>query len=1225
TSGNPSFTDLLAQVRKTSLAAYAHQDIPFEYLVEKLNPQRTTTHHPLFQVMLALLNTEQPHFDLPDLRVQPTTAETSTSRFDLFINFAELTDAHGAPAGLGAVAEFATDLYDRSTIRTLTDRWTRLLRAVVEDPARPIGSVDILAKRERDQLRDWGTDPRPEITDSTLPALFEAQVLATPDATALDTGEADWTYAELNARANQIAHWLIDQSIEAEQLVGLALPRGAEQIAAVLGIVKAGAVYLPIDPDYPADRIAYMLEDAAPALFLTEPQADWDSRPTGNPATAPTPANTAYTFYTSGSTGRPKGSVIAHSGVAGLLTTMVERCTVGPHSRVLQLASPSFDPSLVEIFMALISGATLVMPPSGRLAGEELATVLAERQITHAFITASRLASLPADSHRTLSGLTTLGMIGEPTPPVLVSRWAPGRRMVNAYGPTECTVYSTVSRPFTDDRAPIGQPVAHARLHVLDDNLQPVPPGVVGELYVAGHGVGRNYLKRPALTAERFVADPFGQPGRRMYRTGDLVRWNRDGELEYLGRSDDQVKIRGFRIEPGEIQAALTRQADVAQAVVVARENEPGDIRLTAYVVPEKGSAPLPVAQLRHKLRELLPDYMVPASVLEIDAIPLSPNGKIDRAALPLPRIVAEAIGRPARTPREEILCSLFAEVLGLPAVGIDDNFFDLGGHSLLATRLISRIRTVLGVEAPLRAFFEASTVAEFAERLADESGALRPALTPAVRPETLPLSFAQERLWFLHKLEGPSPTYNMALALRLSGDLDRSALEEAVNDVIARHEALRTVFREVDGRPCQLVLTPDQARLPLVGVPADEDGLHRLLNEAARHGFDLSTDIPLHGFLFELGEQSSVLMLVIHHIAGDGWSMAPLARDLVAAYTARRTEGAPEWPALPVQYADYALWQRELLGDDTDPDSTFTRQYDYWHAQLAGLPEEVTFPADRPRPPVASNSGDVVDFSFDAELHRGLTALARSAGATVFMVLQASMAALMTRLGAGNDIPIGSGIAGRTDESLDDLVGFFVNTLVIRTDTSGDPTFTDLLAQVRQTSLAAYAHQDVPFQYLVEKLNPQRSAAHHPLFQVMLALQNNARGDFELPGLTVRFEPAATDTARFDLFANVAEFHDPDGTPAGISASFEFATDLFDRVTVVGLADRWVGLLREVVADPGRRVGELEVLSGVERELLGEWVGDPRGGVVDVVLPELLEGWARLRPGAVALEAGGR
>ncbi|WP_335755828.1 condensation domain-containing protein [Streptomyces sp. S063] len=540
------------------------------------------------------------------------------------------------------------------------------------------------------------------------------------------------------------------------------------------------------------------------------------------------------------------------------------------------------------------------------------------------------------------------------------------------------------------------------------------------------------------------------------------------------------------------------------------------------------------ITTLRQTLQDQLPDYMVPSAIVTLDHIPLTPNGKTDRKALPAPDYTSTGSGRPPRTPQEEILSTLFAEVLGVPSVTVDDNFFALGGHSLLATQLSSRIRTTLGTETPLQTLFEAPTVAQLAPRLTQ--GVTRPALVAQPRPEALPLSFAQQRLWFLHKLEGPSATYNMPLAMRLTGDLNHQALHESINDVITRHEALRTVFEEADGQPLQRVLNPEHAHIELRIVPTNKDGLADRVDQAARHEFDLSAQVPLRAELFTVTPTESVLLLVIHHIAGDGWSVGRLARDLVTAYTARHTGTAPDWPQLPVQYADYTLWQRDLLGDDTDPDSPFTAQQNYWAEQLAGLPEQVTIPTDRPRPAIASYAGDSTTFHIDPDLHQTLSELARSTGTTMYMVLQASFAALMTRLGAGTDIPLGAPIAGRTDENLDQLIGFFVNTLVLRTNTANNPTFTDLLTQVRQTSLAAYAHQDIPFEHLVEKLNPHRSSSHHPLFQISLGLQNTQQPNFELPGLHVESGGVGTGTARFDLAIVVTEERGDDGEPSGMS-----------------------------------------------------------------------------------------
>ncbi|MEV5128905.1 condensation domain-containing protein, partial [Streptomyces decoyicus] len=629
---------------------------------------------------------------------------------------------------------------------------------------------------------------------------------------------------------------------------------------------------------------------------------------------------------------------------------------------------------------------------------------------------------------------------------------------------------------------------------------------------------------------------------------------------------------------PDQVITGAFRPSGLAGLTLV---NDPAGVR-------DMGSL---LMTLRGYVRDRLPEYMVPAAVVPLTEIPLTPNGKVDRRALPAPDFAALTTGRAPRTPQEEVLCDLFAEVLGLPRVGIEDNFFDLGGHSLLATRLISRIRATLDIELPIRALFDAPTVAQLAEQV-DGSGAARAQLSVQERPDVLPLSFAQQRLWFLHKLEGPSATYNMPLALRLTGRVDRDALEQALRDVVARHESLRTTFPETDGRPRQQVMDPSELPVTWEIRQTTEEELDGALREAAGHGFDLATELPLRGWLFEISPTECAILVLIHHVAGDGWSMGPLARDLVSAYTARREGREPGWQQLPVQYADYTLWQREVLGDEHDPDSLFARQVSYWTDQLAGLPDHLDLPADRPRPAIPSYEGELLEFDLGAELHQGIVKLAHERGATVFMVLQAAMAALFTRLGAGTDIPLGSPIAGRTDEALNDLVGIFVNTLVLRTDTSGDPTFRELVDRVREADLAAYAHQDVPFEHLVEVLNPERSTSHHPLFQVSFGLQNVTGSQFELPGLTVRPALAGTHTARFELLIALGERRDEDGTPQGIGAMVEFSTDLYDRATVELLITRWRHLLAQVVADPGCRIGSVDVLEAGEREvLLGEWI----------------------------------
>ena len=689
-----------------------------------------------------------------------------------------------------------------------------------------------------------------------------------------------------------------------------------------------------------------------------------------------------------------------------------------------------------------------------------------------------------------------------------------------------------------------------------------------------------------------------------MYRTGDLARWRGDGVLEFLGRADAQVKVRGFRIEPGEIEAALVGHGDVAQAAVIAREDGPGGKRLVGYVVAAGAAVP-DAAVLRAHLGQSLPEHMVPSAFVVLERLPLTPNGKLDRRALPAPEQPVGAVRRAARTPQEEILCALFAEVLGLERVGIDDNFFALGGHSLLATRLISRIRSTLDVELAIRSLFEAPTVEALVQRLGDAQAA-RPALRALARPAEIPLSYAQRRLWFLDRLEGSSATYTIPLALRVRGALDLSALEAAVGDLVGRHESLRTIFPDTLGVPRQQILDADAAR-PRVAVTAvDEASLAGALSAAAGAGFDLASEPPLRVHVFALGESEHVILLLLHHIAGDGWSLAPLLRDLGRFYEARCRGQAASVAALPVQYADYTLWQHAVLGSEDDGGSAISRQLSFWTSQLAGLPDQIDLPLDRARPAVSSHRGGSVGLRLSGPLHAGLLELARASGASLFMVLQAGLSALLTRLGAGEDIAIGSPIAGRTDSALDDLVGFFVNTLVLRTDTSGAPSFRELVGRVRAGNLAAYSHQELPFERLVEVLNPARSLSRHPLFQVMLVFAEQ-RGAWTGAFRTERgFEAVATASAKFDLSLSLAERRGSDGSPAGIEGALEYASDLFDRGSVEAIAGRLVRLLEGAVADPERAIGRLDILGADERHtILREWNATARA-VPGATLPEL-------------------
>ncbi|MET9611041.1 amino acid adenylation domain-containing protein, partial [Streptomyces sp. NPDC006512] len=1087
-SGDPTFRELLDRVREADLAAYAHQDVPFEQLVETLNPGRSLARHPLFQVMLSFQNNTEAALDLDGVRTTARPVGLKTSNFDLSVVLAERFTADGTPDGIEGGIEFATDLFDRESARALADRLVRLIADLVAAPDRALSTVDVLTAEERHQvLRTWNDTAR-EHPAGTLPQLFEAQAALTPDATALVFRDVRLSYAALNAWANRLARQLVADGVRPEQAVAVRLPRSAEHIVALLAVMKAGAVYVPVDPAYPAERVAYVLDDARPVAELTS-AADlyaldrdrlWPDHDLG-PDEAPGaghPDNAAYVIYTSGSTGRPKGVTVQHRSAVNLfhdhfgrLYADVVAAAGGRRLKVALAASFSFDAAIDPLLWMLAGHELHLMDdearqdPTALLAYARRVGGLDHIDTTPGHYQQLHELGLTADENiRPL--LVSLG--GEALGEALRAELAGTEGMVayNLYGPTETTVDALGQRVTDSDRVLVGRPLDNYRAYVLDTALRPVPPGVAGELYIAGAGLARGYLGRPGLTAERFVADPFGTPGTRMYRTGDRARWTRDGRVDCLGRADDQIKIRGFRIELGEIEAALEIRPDIARAAVLVREDRPGIRELVAYLVPaDAGTDPEP-GRLRRELGERLPDYMVPTAYVVLPRLPLTVNGKLDRKALPAPGPRTGPAGRGPRTAHEKALCEIYAEVLGLERVSIDDSFFDLGGHSLLAVRVTGRIRSRLGSEVAVRTLFEAPTVAALAARLG-EQGTGRAALTVRERPAEIPLSPAQRRLWFLDRFEGPSATYNMPLAVRLTGDLDAGALEGALGDVVARHESLRTVFPDTDGRPHQLVLAPGAARPVLARSPYDAEVLAA---EVAR-GFDLAADLPVRAHLFTVDATTHVLLVVVHHIAGDGWSMGPLARDLGEAYAARAAGAAPAWKPLPVQYADYTLWQREVLGDEDDPVSELSRQVDHWREALAGLPEELTLPVDRPRPARMSYRGDTVPFQVSAVTRTRLEELARATGTSLFMVVQAAVATLLHRMGAGSDIPLGSPIAGRTDEALDDLVGFFVNTLVLRTDVSGDPTFRELLERVRETDLAAYANQDVPFERLVEVL----------------------------------------------------------------------------------------------------------------------------------------------------------
>ena len=1023
------------------------------------------------------------------------------------------------------------------------------------------------------------------------------------------------TYRELDEASNRLAHLLIGQGVGPGQRVALLFSRSAEAIVAILAVLKTGAAYVPIDPAVPAARLEFILGDAAPVAALTTVgladrlagcdllviDAD-DPRIGTQPSTAlpvQSGEDIAYLIYTSGTTGVPKGVAITHHNVTQLMKSLDDSLELAGQVWS-QWHSLAFDVSVCEIWGALLHGGRLVVvPESVARSPEEFHALLVAEQVTvlsqtpSAFYTLQTVDALSPELGRQLK-LQTVVFAGEALEPRRLAAWLdnhPGLpRLINMYGTTETTVHASlrgITHSDVDSNvSPIGVPLAHLAFFVLDGWLRPVPAGVVGELYVAGSGAGYGYVGRAGLTASRFVACPFGGPGARMYRSGDLVCWGADGQLQYLGRADEQVKIRGYRIELGEVQAALTGLDGVAQAVVIVREDRPGDKRLVGYVT---GSAD--PATARAALAERLPPYMVPAAVVALEALPLTVNGKLDKRALPAPEYSDVDRYRAPANAVEEIVAGVYAQVLGVERVGVDESFFDLGGDSLLAMRVIAVINAGLDAGLSVRDLFEAPTVAQLVTRIGAGGDGLEP-LVAGERPAVVPLSFAQSRLWFLDQLEGPSPIYNMAVALQLSGRLDADALGAALADVVGRHESLRTLFAAPDGIPRQLIVSVEQADFGWQVVDAtgwSESYLSQAIDEAARYSFDLAAEIPLRARLFRVAEGEHVLVAVVHHIAADGLSVKPLVGDLGVAYASRCAGQAPDWAPLAVQYVDYTLWQRAQLGDLEDSHSRIATQLAYWENALAGLPERLQLPTDRPYPPVADYRGARVAVNWPVELQQQIARVAREHNATSFMVVQAALAALLSKLSASPDVAVGFPIAGRRDPALDELVGFFVNTLVLRVDLAGDPTAGELLEQVRQRSVAAFEHQDVPFEVLVERLNPTRSLSPPPLIQVLLAWQNNEPAKLGLGDLQVTPLPVDTRTARMDLTFSLAERWTEAGEPAGIGGEVEFRTDVFDADSIEVLIER---LQRVLVADD-RRSQSAVVVDGFAR--WGERAGSMR------------------------------
>ncbi|VEP15783.1 conserved hypothetical protein [Hyella patelloides LEGE 07179] len=1157
------------------------------------------------------------------------------------------------------------DRFSEDTIKRMMGHFQTLLKGMVAKCDQRLSELPLLTRAEQQQLLDWNNTQVDYPSHLCIHEKFEAQVVKTPDAVAVVFKDRQLTYNELNCRANQLAHYLQKLGVGKETLLGICSDRSPEMIIGLLGILKAGGAYVPFDPTYPSERLAYILSDTGVKLVLTQRSlveklstypvglvaldCDWgivSPESEANLKSEITPDNLAYVMYTSGSTGQPKGVEVLHRGVLRLLFG-IDYVGLDTSQTLLQLANIAFDASTFEIWGALLHGAKCVLFPELVPTFPELSQVIKQHNITTLWLTSALFNSIIDDAPETLSGISQLLIGGEalsPTHVLKAQQSLPEIQIINGYGPTESTTFTCcypiprLSRgkwqfASTLKSIPIGQPIANTQVYLLDHAvpayadraLQPVPVGVPGEIYIGGDGLARGYLNRPELTAGAFsIGARRDAPLQRLYKTGDLARYLPDGNIEFLGRIDNQVKIRGFRIEPGEIETVLSQYPQVNEAVVLVKEIS-NHKHLVAYLVSQERS--LVLNTLRTFLKEKLPEYMLPSAFVQLEVLPLTPNGKVARHALPMPEKTdfTQTKFELPRTPTEEILATIWAEVLGLQQVGIDDNFFELGGHSLLATQLISRVRQTFSLELPLSSLFEASTIREHSKVIEaaqkSEQGLQLPAIEPVSRSENLPLSFAQQRLWFLDQLEGESAAYNMPTAVNLSGKLQTEALQFALNQIIQRHEALRTNFKVIDGSPVQVIAKCQSLPLSLVDLqhlPKTKQSaeVEQIAITEAQKPFDLTQSPLLRITLLQLGKDSHVLLVNMHHIISDGWSIGIFIRELSTLYAvgANNSSSLQNYksplPPLPIQYADFAHWQRKYLNGEI-----LDNQLKYWKQQLADAPPILELPTDYPRPPIQTFRGSSQKFKLDRALTEQLKTLTQESSATLFMTLLAAFTILLSRYSNQKDIVVGSPIANRNRSEIEPLIGFFVNTLVLRTNLEDDPTFFELLERVRETALDAYAHQDLPFERLVEELQSDRNLERNPLVQVVFALQNAPTNSLSLPDIDL--SPLEFDyrSVRFDL-----EFHLWD-LPEGLSGYFVYNADLFDDSTIAHLAKHFQTLLQAIVANPEQQVYSLPILSAAEKhQILEEWNDTSVDYPQDRCIHQLFEAQAEQTPDALAV-----
>ncbi len=1251
-SGNPNFFDVLERVRDTCLGAFANKEYPFRHLVDRLKVERDMSRMPLYQVEYLYISTESPmqqnpglpegNIALPGFEFSVFGIDRKTSPVDLQITFGESSDQ------LSLMFEYNTDIFEAATIDRLAHHLISVLGTALMEPERPIATLPLLNAEERCHVIE-DLNPTAQLKDKTdIAEMFEAQVARTPGALALTFAEESLTFHELNQQANRLARYLMAQGAGPEALVAICMDRSAEMLTAMLAILKAGSAYLPLDPSFPEERIAYMLADAAPLTVITsmslapllpqtvkqihliaseivfEAQQQDESNIHQADRNQPlSPVHPAYVIYTSGSTGRPKGVTVPRGALSAFLNSVSEQIRFEPGQTHLAITTIGFDISIMELFLPICGGACVVLASRDEAReATRLCRLIASSDADSMQATPSHWEMVLREDPTCLRDLRIL-CGGEALPRQLAHELlrATDREVYNLYGPTEATIWSNVHQLTEADvsvTAPalvtIGKPLSGYRLYVLDHCLEPRPAGVVGDLYIAGEALARGYLKRPALTAERFVADPFADSVSRMYRTGDLARWRPDGSIEFLGRGDQQIKLRGFRIELGEIEAALKSQPEIAHAAVIVREDGTTGKELVAYLVPSGKELP-DLSSLRRDLSARLPDYMVPSAFVSLPVLPLTPNGKLDRRALPAPERQTESYRAP-RMPEEEMLCGIFADVLSLDRIGVDDNFFALGGHSLTATRLVSQIRAMLKIDVPLKLLFEAPSVAQLAPYLRGAQERRIP-LVRQDRPERIPLSNSQQRLWFIDQLEGSSAQYNLPEALRLRGDLDVAALRLSIRAIVQRHETLRTHFAYADGFPFQVIAPELKVELPVEDLSTlleseQQTRVLAALNQEFERPFDLSRGPLLRMRLFKLAERDYIFLRTLHHIISDGWSQAVFNNEFMQVYEAFHQGEANPLPPLTVQYADYAIWQRRWLTEEK-----VASDLQYWKTHLAGIPEQLELPKDRPRQSRRTYGADVCSITVPAETLAALKRVSHAYNATLYMTLMSAFALLLQRYSGQDDIVVGSPIANRQDSQLENLIGFFVNSLIMRVRVDAGQSFPELLATVRGTALDAYQHQDLPFERLVEELSPERRLNAAPIFQVVFALQNAPMAAEEFRDLQIEAVAADEPRVRIDLEVHAVEHN------GVLDFHWLYSRDLFDRWRMEQMAAHYLRLLEAVAGNPRQQVAEFDLLSSSElTKVIDGWNQTSRE-IPDATLADLFESQVEKTPEAAAVIFG--